>query len=763
MTQEVVIPSYLDICEREPIHLPGAVQPHGVLLVLNPGWIVQQISANSQEYLGISPLASLGRPLTQVFSMRFVDQWQTLFEQIAEGPPMPVGVCSVGVNNALMEVMLHRQTDTILLELEPAVPPRADETPLLSRLGALMPRVLQTATPAELCVVTCQMLRQLTGYDRTMVYRFDEMGHGEVIAEEREPEMEPYLGLHYPATDIPQRARELYLLNPVRMIPDCAAPPARLLTLPESALPPVDLTYCDLRALSPVHIEYLHNMGVRASLGMSVICHGRLWGMLVGHHRTPRYCIRELRSACALLAQVFAARLMALESLAQAREQQAQWQRQQSLATALTHAPEWQTALLDQAPALLELLPARGMALVQGETMQHVGVVPSQAEVNTLLAWLIQTNQRPVFCTDSLAQHERRFADLTAVASGVLALELNREEAIYVLWFRAEQPHEVDWGGDPSHPVEENVGTGLLSPRRSFVRWRQVVREKSAPWSAATLLFARLLRSSLVDALHQAQTRQRVEQERRTQQALRDAERLASIGTLAAGIAHEINNPVGSILIAAEWALQRLEEANATAEVNRSLGEIMALAERCGRIVQSVLRFARHETSYPVSCDLNEVIRAGVDLTRKQGVEANVDVVFHPHRGLPRVWVDPIEISMVVANLIQNAMQAGARQIRIVTSAEETLDDTLRFCVEDDGRGITPEDLSHLFDPFFTTRRAEGGTGLGLSMVHGIVVGCGGAISVTSGSGQGTVVKVDLPLSRPTGRSEVHHEGPGGR
>jgi PAS domain S-box-containing protein len=233
-------------------------------------------------------------------------------------------------------------------------------------------------------------------------------------------------------------------------------------------------------------------------------------------------------------------------------------------------------------------------------------------------------------------------------------------------------------------------------------------------------------------------------EQKHTEEALRRAERLASVGTLAAGIAHEINNPLGAILLSAEAAILGRGRPNGEAILEASLANIQTSALRCGRIVKSVLQFARDEVSQKWPASISDVVRHARDMVRKLAAERGVTLRVELDENCPNLVMNPTEMEQVVMNLVSNAIQASSRGrevlVRIATLRRE-----LRVTVEDHGRGMTNDEVAHMFDPFFTSRIHEGGTGLGLSIAHGIVQDHGGAIEVATKLGQGTSVTLVFP------------------
>ncbi len=232
-----------------------------------------------------------------------------------------------------------------------------------------------------------------------------------------------------------------------------------------------------------------------------------------------------------------------------------------------------------------------------------------------------------------------------------------------------------------------------------------------------------------------------------SREKIRQSERLASIGTLAAGIAHEINNPIGMMLLAAQIGQEARRRGDSDSLVDESLAKIIHNAERCGRIVKSVLQFARQEKTEKWVDDLNAIVEHAVTVLQPYAEKRGASLTCQLAENLPGVTINPLEIEQVFLNLFRNAVESGDRDTRVVVRTEAT-EDTVRIIVKDNGRGMNAEQKQHLFDPFYTTRQREGGTGLGLSIVHGIVTDHGGTVTVESQEGAGSTFTVELPISK---------------
>lgn len=307
----------LSNCEREQIHLAGSIQPHGVLLVLRePELTIVQASDNAHEILGIAHRELLGNPVSLLHG-DIAEQISALARTnlLTQATPVRCTIVASGATVTL-ECMLHRQSQSgLIVELQATDSLPVTPESLPTALAEAVRRITSAGTLAQLSDEVVKYVRALTGYDRVMVYQFDVDGHGEVIAEAREEQLEPFLGQHYPASDIPQRARELYLRNRVRVLVDVHYEPVPVVPrLSPQSGQDLDMSLCILRSMSPLHLQYLQNMGVSATLVASLVREERLWGLIACHHYSARTVAGEMRTACELLSEVISTRISALEN-----------------------------------------------------------------------------------------------------------------------------------------------------------------------------------------------------------------------------------------------------------------------------------------------------------------------------------------------------------------------------------------------------------------------------------------------------------------
>jgi len=499
-------------CERELIHLAGSVQPHGVLLVLSePDLVVVQASANAALLFGLPVERLLNRALSALGG-----NLETRVRQLADADtllaPQPLQ-CHVlrGGQRCALEVTAHRHPGGgLVIEIEP-LEPLLDEFEtvgdhdalLMSQLAEGVQQFSNASSIGVLADAAVKIVRDMTGYDRVMVYKFDPDGHGKIIAEARDPRLDSLLGHRYPASDIPQRARQLYIRNRVRVLVDARYEASPLVpTLLPLTGQDLDMSLCHLRSMSPLHMQYLQNMGVTATLVASLVRDGRLWGLVAAHHYTPRKLRYAVRAASELLAEVISTRIAAIENYAHAQVAILVRRLEQRLIEATSTEGDWRLALFRNPRTLLQPLEASGAALFHDGEILTSGEVPSTPELRALLDWIDQNYVDAPFESSSVGTANPALASLTPVASGVLAVKLSTSRPDYLVWFRKEQLQSVTWAGDPKKVVVGN-DPRELSPRRSFAAWSEIVRGTALPWSGAELALARAIGTALIDIILQ--------------------------------------------------------------------------------------------------------------------------------------------------------------------------------------------------------------------------------------------------------------------
>ena len=486
-------------CDREPIHVLGTIQPFGFLIAVTSDWLVAHVSDNVAGFIGVSPVELLGRPLAD-----FVDQ-DALHDirnriTILNRPDAVERLFSLQLvaDRPAFDVAVHLSGRKVVIEAEPASPRDLDA---ISLFRPLMARLQAVQEFTAFCREGARQIRALTGFDRVMVYRFDSDGGGEVVAEAKASGMDSFLGLHYPASDIPVQARALYLRSVFRIISDIDAPPSAIVPHRGPEGEPLDQSISILRAVSPIHLEYLRNMGVHASMSISIIIENKLWGLFACHHNTPHLPNFALRSAAELFGQIFAMMLENRERTELRRYEV----RARALSDRLIASIARDDELLRNADwlgeVMAESIPADGVGVLVDGSVALSGLTPSREDFKTLLSALNRTTVSQVFTTDHIAGLLPAAAAYASRAAGLLAIPLSRSPRDYVVLFRAERLRSVRWAGNPEKPVEFGPNGTRLIPRQSFAEWSELVRGRAVPFTTAEISVAEALRTALLEVV----------------------------------------------------------------------------------------------------------------------------------------------------------------------------------------------------------------------------------------------------------------------
>ncbi|MFO1394100.1 MAG: ATP-binding protein [Steroidobacteraceae bacterium] len=492
----------LDNCAREPIHLPGLIQPHGALVAFEPATgTVLHASRNLGDLLPVGSLPIKGRLLADLVGEEhgaaIIQSLAAPATGLVRHEVIDLPARKEPAEHGELQAVVHSHRGIGIAEFERA--PAVEESDALQGFSDTLDALRTTDELDELVDRIAHRVKRLTGFDRVMVYQFKEDWHGHVVADAHEPGMESFHDLHYPASDIPAQARELYRSNLVRYIPDVDYEAVPVMPwFDDDRLQMLDMSHSLLRSVSPIHVQYLQNMGVRATLTISLLVEGELWGLIACHHRTPKTLPLRLRRACYALSVT--AGYMVSSHLKQSRS---------TALAAASHASERvlgafnqvQTPLPDVieqcGSALLRAVDATGGAFWSGDTVHAFGQWPGPGRAASVLRHVrhaFETTQDDIICTDRLALQPALADDERRVVCGLMALKLDEHGLRGIVWLRPAYRREVSWGGDPDKAVQVEIdaqGRPKLSPRSSFARWVELVTDRSRSWSDVSMTAAR--------------------------------------------------------------------------------------------------------------------------------------------------------------------------------------------------------------------------------------------------------------------------------
>jgi light-regulated signal transduction histidine kinase (bacteriophytochrome)/CheY-like chemotaxis protein len=491
----------LSNCDREPIHLIAAVQPFGFLIAVSGvDWLVTRVSGNVLRWLGREPAALLGLPIHNVFSEQAVHTIRGHLQSaiMADTVARAFGVALIDGSSSF-DVAVHVSGGSIVIECEPSI----DEPGLNAGavVRGMVARLQQTTDQRTFYRVAAREMRALTGFDRVMIYRFDPDGSGEVIAEAARAGLESYLGLHYPASDIPQQARLLYRRNWLRIIPDITAVPSPITPALDRNGVPLDLSMSILRSVSPIHIEYLQNMGVAASMSISILGQDKLWGLFACHHYEPHHVPFGRRTAAELFGQMFSLLVENREREGEAAYEARAQKLHQQLVTVMASEAKQFESIIAHLDDIADLLTCDGIGVWVNDRATLKGLTPNEQQFAELIVHLQHSDISEIYARNEIGSEYppgRAFAER---AAGMLVVPLSRPPRDYLIFFRKEVARAVNWAGDPSKPVTVGPLGVRLTPRTSFELWRETVSGQSQHWLPVECRIAEGLRVSLFEVI----------------------------------------------------------------------------------------------------------------------------------------------------------------------------------------------------------------------------------------------------------------------
>ncbi|MEG4503145.1 response regulator [Microcoleus sp. F6_B4] len=767
----------LEECSEESVYAPGHILPHGIVLLLQEKNLnVLQVSENIEQFFGISAEELLGQPLPGLLGhgrvqeiVRYRTQEQLNIHNFDLKIPLKDGQIQI------FRSTLHQLPDELILELEPQLTIENNHAiDFYQRLQTVILNFRSAIGLSDLAQTIALEMKSLTGFDRVMVYRFEADDHGVVIAEEKETNLESYLGLHYPAIDIPAAARKLFYRNWVRQIPNINYTPARLIPTNHPLTDkPQDLSACVLRGVSPYHIEYLQNMGVAGTLTISLIDDRRLWGLIACHHYSPRLIDCETRKTCEFLGQLASIELVHQQE----RELNVYRSQAKTIQDRLQQAFRRDSNFIEQvltenASQLLDLVHARGAAILLDGSLTLVGKTPSEAEVDKLVQWLLQQNKERVFATASLPQLYPQAKQFKHRASGVLTISIflpyAKQKSYHILWFRPEQIQTINWAGNPQDSVSiDEMGKMHLCPRKSFKLWQETVREMSCPWQMAELEAAAEMRHILMLAVLEF-----------SQAALEHAAERAAIANRAksqflANMSHDLRTPLNAILGFTQLM-------NRSPYIPEEFQEHLGIVTRRGKhlltLIDDVLQMSGIEPGQLVlskSCfNLHRMLGSINEMFTLKALEKGLHLSSEWDATVPcYVCGDRAKLRQILINLLGNALKFtttgsialrgrafSSDDMRSGTNCDRAahppdVKQTITLCleVEDTGSGISPSDLESIFDAFTQTNlgRHDRGTGLGLSISREFARLMSGDITVRSTLDRGSTFTCQVVLELP--------------
>ncbi|ALM48025.1 histidine kinase [Flavobacterium psychrophilum] len=737
-------------CEQEPIHIPGSIQPHGFLLGLKENsFVIDFCSANSEEYIGISHTLLLGKKLQDIFGN---DVLASLQKYIADEQMLSSSLLKLTLEGKDFLCTVHNSNATYILEAEPVSNNNRKVSDVYDQTSQFLLYMHDTHTLKELCQLVANGTREITGYDRVMVYRFDKDYNGEVFAEAVRDDLEPFLGLHYPHTDIPPQARELYMKNLLRLITDIDYTPVPIYTVDDSTEKNLDLSLSILRSTSPIHVQYLHNMGVGATLTISLIYKKKLWGLIACHHYSTKNLSPEIRLAAQLQGHFITSQIdlrQATEEYEVARKTNSDLEKINTFS--LTGKADGTLNELVKAPGILELCNAAGVAVLFNGTIYRNGLTPDNDEVQDIANWLATYTNNTSFSTDKLIDYLPNKAEVCGQTSGLIYHSLDIDSNNCIMWFRPETKTEVNWGGDPNKAIVKDKNG--LYPRNSFKLWKEIVSCTSKPWLRPEIATAATYANSLQRQINLLIITQEEEKYRKLSELLKETNsELENINWIST---HDLQEPLRKIQVISSRILSKDKEISEG--VQDAIQRMNLSASRMQTLLLDILKYTRlkHTDDAFNTVNLNDIID---ELRDEMSETINEKSTIIQSEQLPNVKGISFLLKQLFANLIANSIKYAAVDrnpfIKIYASpvpmTYNGIDSDFYnvIHIEDNGIGFESQFSEQIFN-IFTKLHASSeykGSGVGLALCKKIMQNHKGYITAVSELGKGTTISVYFPV-----------------
>lgn len=738
----------LQNCDEEPIHVPGSIQSHGCLLAIDENRIIRFCSANTETFLKIRPGELLNKPLDAVpvpalaeinFAEQVIDENLTNYRPVFFSFGEHSFSCTVNLN-----------APYYLLEIEPSPGDSVVSSLSIFDQAVSFARYMQgSASLRALCQRVAEEVKSLTGYDRVMIYRFHDDYSGEIFAEAREPHLEAFFGLRYPPTDIPVQARKLYEINLLRLIPSVIYTPVPIVTLQSASNESLNMSRSILRNVSPIHLEYLHNMGVAATLTISLMHGGKLWGMIACHHYSEKYIDHVTRLQAQLQGHFLTSQILVRE---QAESFAISMEMHDALdkLSGISFMPNRDSlAEIAADPRLLSLCNASGAAIVLDGEVYAGGKTPTVQEILELSEWLGNAHPSGSFETQHLSQYFPPAAAYCHSAAGIMYHALTFKAASCVIWFRGETLDEVHWAGDPEKSIVRDESG--LHPRKSFELWKETIRCKSDLWRTAEQIAAHTYSGilqkhiSLVLLTEEETVHRRLTEELRKTNA--ELENINWIGT------HDLKEPLRKIQVFSSRLLTN--EDGLSEDVLYSLQRVNSSAKRMSQLVSDLIALGRlrYEGGEPEIIELAHLVKEVLNTFQEEEemghVEFEVDT-------LPAIQGRLFLIRQLLINLVSNAIKfrKQGKPVHIHISHKEMAAPDFggnvdAIIISDNGQGFDPkynEDVFKIFRKLNSPDEFEG-SGIGLAMCRKIMQMHGGEILAKGRPDEGASFTLIFPRS----------------
>lgn len=734
-------------CEFEPIHIPGSIQPHGFLIGINcNSWKIDFCSGNISEFVPTEYKNVLGANFKAIFGDR---QHAEVEEYISKNLLLSSTPLKLELLGNEFLCTIHKNNDNYILEAEPSIETNKKLADVYDQTSQFLSYMNETHTLKELCDMVAKGTREITGYDRVMVYRFDKDYNGEVFAESVRDDLEPFFGLHYPHTDIPAQARELYMQNLLRLIVDINYTPVPLYTEDDgNESKNLDLSLSILRSTSPMHVQYLHNMGVGATLTISLIHQKKLWGLIACHHYSTKNLTPEIRLAAQLQGHFITSQIDIRQS-----NEEYEVARKSNIALEKLNSfnlpgKEDSFETIAKSQEILEICNASGVAVVFNGTIYKSGLTPGDEIIDKLSRWLADHTKNGTFFTDKLVNFLPDAIEFCEEASGILYHCLSAESTDCIIWFRPESLTEVNWAGDPNKAIVKDING--LYPRNSFKLYREIVKCQSKIWLQPELNAAANYAHTLQKQFNLLIVTQEEEKYRKLSEVLKETNsELENINWIST---HDLQEPLRKIQMISSRLLGKEDESFSDTVIN-SVQRMNNSAQRMQTLLIDILKYTRiqhiddsFELVNPADI-FTEVLSDLHELINEKKATINIEE-------LPKINGIAFLMKQLFSNLLQNSLKYSfpdkapiitVRSLGIQKQNSNESYQVLEF--SDNGIGFEQKFAENIFNIFSRLHGQEEykGSGVGLALCKKIMQVHKGLIVAEGVLNEGAIFKLYFP------------------
>lgn len=732
-------------CEHESIHIPGSIQPHGFLLGITFDWKIDFCTANIALFLDLIYDQVLGKKFHEVFGMQ---PQSDLYEYLHNTKVKLVFPLEIQLLGKSFQITIHTSGSRYVLEAEPQTKGREQLADVYAQTIQFVSNMNNTQSLKELCALVAEGTREITGYDRVMIYRFDENYNGEIYAENCREDLEPFLGLHYPHTDIPVQARELYMKNQMRLIVDIGYEPSAIFTIDDKENKNLDLSLSILRSTSPIHIEYLKNMGVGATLTISLIHRERLWGLIACHHYSPKNISPEIRLAAKLQGQFITSQI----DLRQSNDEYEITRRTtKALASMIAvHLPLEHKSfeIICADPELLKLCNAKGVSICMGEKIYKNGLTPQDEKINQIIKSIHFNEYGQTFSTNKLSNFMPDLDGYKEV-SGIIYHSLGSGNSI--IWYKPETITEINWAGDPDKAIV--LDSKGLHPRNSFNLWQQIIKHQSSVWLQPELNAASSYAHSLHNQITMLLLSEEEEKYRNLSEVLKDTNsELENINWIST---HDLQEPLRKIQFITSKVVSDLDKVSSVSVID-SLQRVTKSANRMQNLLIDILKYTKIKNSRDSleKVNLNYIMKE--TLTEMKETITDCKAIIKCEN-LPHVQAIPFLMKQLFSNILHNSLKYASLErdivIEITASKEPEFNKHFNneYCywikIKDNGIGFEQQYAQSIFKIFSRLHTLEiyDGSGVGLALCKKIMQTSNGHIRAVGELNKGTEIIMYFP------------------